>query len=195
MGTRHLTMVVQDGVYKVAQYGQWDGYPSCAGTTILQALHRAMNDDFSDFEEKIRSTSFVSKEEIQKRWKDVGADESGFVDASIADIFKNKWPQLNRDMGYEIIDFIIDQAPSLELDDRSPFAADSLFCEFAYVIDLDRRTFEVYEGFNTSPLNEHDRFYALMTEGKEYTPVKMIKSYDIDALPTTEVFSKDFAAD
>lgn len=27
MGTRHLTAVVIDGDYKVAQYGQWDGYP------------------------------------------------------------------------------------------------------------------------------------------------------------------------
>ena len=28
MGTRNLTCVFKDGEYKVAQYGQWDGYPS-----------------------------------------------------------------------------------------------------------------------------------------------------------------------
>jgi len=27
MGTRHLTMVIQNKEPKVAQYGQWDGYP------------------------------------------------------------------------------------------------------------------------------------------------------------------------
>ena len=27
MGTRNLTVVYLDGQYKVAQYGQWDGYP------------------------------------------------------------------------------------------------------------------------------------------------------------------------
>jgi len=27
MGTRNLTCVMKDGQYKVAQYGQWDGYP------------------------------------------------------------------------------------------------------------------------------------------------------------------------
>lgn len=26
MGTRNLTVVYIDGKYKVAQYGQWDGY-------------------------------------------------------------------------------------------------------------------------------------------------------------------------
>ena len=26
MGTRNLTAVFMDGEYKVAQYGQWDGY-------------------------------------------------------------------------------------------------------------------------------------------------------------------------
>lgn len=27
MGTRNLTMLISDGETKVAQYGQWDGYP------------------------------------------------------------------------------------------------------------------------------------------------------------------------
>lgn len=31
MGTRNLTCVVLDGEFKVAQYGQWDGYPEGSG--------------------------------------------------------------------------------------------------------------------------------------------------------------------
>ena len=27
MGTRHITAVVAEGQFVVAQYGQWDGYP------------------------------------------------------------------------------------------------------------------------------------------------------------------------
>lgn len=38
MGTRNLTCVVLDGEYKVAQYGQWDGYPEGQGRTILEFL-------------------------------------------------------------------------------------------------------------------------------------------------------------
>ncbi|MHC5949058.1 hypothetical protein ACVXZ3_04645 [Providencia hangzhouensis] len=38
MGTRHLICVAKDGDYKVAQYGQWDGYPSGQGLTLLTFL-------------------------------------------------------------------------------------------------------------------------------------------------------------
>jgi len=39
MGTRNLTMVISDGKTKIAQYGQWDGYPSGQGADILAFLH------------------------------------------------------------------------------------------------------------------------------------------------------------
>ena len=45
MGTRHLTCVVKDGDYKVAQYGQWDGYPSGQGIDILTFLREELNRD------------------------------------------------------------------------------------------------------------------------------------------------------
>ena len=44
MGTRNLTAVFMDGEYKVAQYGQWDGYPSGQGVDILNILKNAKKD-------------------------------------------------------------------------------------------------------------------------------------------------------
>ena len=45
MGTRNLTAVMIDGEYKVAQYGQWDGYPSGQGLTCLHFLRETMDED------------------------------------------------------------------------------------------------------------------------------------------------------
>ena len=38
MGTRNLTIVHSNGEYKVAQYGQWDGYPEGLGCQLLKYL-------------------------------------------------------------------------------------------------------------------------------------------------------------
>lgn len=38
MGTRNLTCVVVDGEMKVAQYGQWDGYPEGQGATCCEFI-------------------------------------------------------------------------------------------------------------------------------------------------------------
>ena len=38
MGTRHMIAVVNNGKYRVAQYGQWDGYPSGQGVGVLGFL-------------------------------------------------------------------------------------------------------------------------------------------------------------
>ena len=85
------------------------------------------------------------------------------------------------------------------LEDNINFAADSLCCEWAYVIDLDKRTFEVYEGFNQEPLTEDDRFFFLEEKSNkehrgedQYHPVKLVKSWSLDELPTEEEFLNAF---
>ncbi|MBO7663555.1 MAG: hypothetical protein J6U01_09310, partial [Clostridia bacterium] len=76
------------------------------------------------------------------------------------------------------------------------FAADGLYCEWAYVIDLDKRTFEVYTGFHTEPLTEKDRFYFLKDKEKgKYSGVHMVYAWRMDNLPTEDQFIKMLEAD
>jgi hypothetical protein len=42
MGTRNLVAVYLDGIHRIAQYGQWDGYPSGQGKTVLSFLRETL---------------------------------------------------------------------------------------------------------------------------------------------------------
>lgn len=193
MGTRNLTAVFIDGEYKVAQYGQWDGYPEGGGVHILKALQKAQEDDFETLKQACRNSQFISDDEINLRWSTVGADGTGFVSMDIANKFQEKWPQLGRDMGYKVIAHLLEHPEGLELSNSLSFAADSLFCEFAYVVDLDKNTFEVYRGFNKEKLDDNERFFGVeeanqdhRSDEDKYSPVRLWHSFDLNNLPEDE---------
>lgn len=174
MGTRHLIAVYQGGTHKIAQYGQWDGYPSDQGKNILAFLQDASKVHMlRDY--RLKNCRFLTQAEIDKINLEKNPIESR--------------PQLSRNLGSDILTLAA-SVDSLSLVDNIEFAADSLFCEWAYVIDFDQNVFEVYKGFNTKPAT--GRFADLPTEdGSEYQPVTLIKSYPLDDLPSYEQFIAD----
>ena len=201
MGTRHLTMVIQNKEPKVAQYGQWDGYPDGTGKNILEFFstnnerysikskknkgsHNSIN--FKIFKDQIAKTKFLSNEELHKRWIEFDPSGKG-MDLSTSKRFSLKYPALSRDTGSNVLQLIYD-GKCYELQDSRDFAEDSLYCEWAYVIDLDKNTFEVYEGFNKESLNKNERFYNGKDINTKYYPVKHIHTFDLNNLPSEEKF-------
>jgi hypothetical protein len=186
MGTRHLSMAYnKGGEVKVAQYGQWDGYPEGQGQEILKFLRSC---DLKKLEKEIETTKFLTSSAIKKLWKECGANGSDFVSGDVSDKFREKHPALSRDTGSEVFSLIYNGIK--ELQDNSDFVNDSLFCEYCYVIDFKKRTFEIYNGFNKKPLVRTERFYKPYTSDKYY-PVKFVKSYSLDKLPTIKKFLTD----
>jgi hypothetical protein len=189
MGTRNLTMVVWNNETKIAQYGQWDGYPSGQGITSLNFLKKC---DLNQFKERLKNLKFITSEEIEKKYVSCGATPScEFVTMDISDKFKSQWPELDRDCAAAILEMVYN-GDATELFNNESFAQDGLFCEWAYVIDLDKNTFEVYSGFGKEPLNENDRFYLPKTSEtvgrSEYSAVSLVKSYNLDNLPDESQF-------
>lgn len=194
MGTRNLTMVVKGGDYKVAQYCQWDGYPSGQGATVLTFLRDEM--DRGRFEAAVAAAREISEEDLKALWKECGADrDDGFVTMEVANEFKKRYPWLHRDCGADVLKIIQDCGGDIALNLALAFVKDSLFCEWAYVVDLDANVLEVYEGFNTKPLAESDRFFSEESPRNEYWPIRLAKSYPLDALPTDDEFQADLAQD
>lgn len=190
MGTRHLIAVMHGGEYKVAQYGQWDGYPSGQGLDVLNFLQAKM--DRALFEAKLKDVSFISQEELTQRWLDAGADpDSSWVTMQVAETMKSRYPENSRDTGSEILTIIQDADRPIKIVNSLDFAGDSVFCEWGYVIDLDKNTFEVYKGFNEISLTESDRFHGMPSSNDNHHPIRLLKSFDLNSLPTEEVFIEE----
>lgn len=188
MGTRHLICVVKDGKYKIAQYGQWDGYPSGQGTSILDFLKSG---NVFKLRQKVDSLTWITDEEHKARWEECGADGSGRVDMETAERFKQAYPELSRDTGAGVLDCIVEAEHPLKLYNRIEFAQDSLFCEWAYVLDLDNDTLEVYKGFNRTQVDPSERFYRegyKSHSGDQYYPVRFVASFPFADLPAPEIF-------
>lgn len=194
MGTRNLTAVYIDGEYKVAQYGQWDGYPDGQGMTALHFLRDKM--DVERFKAALRKCSYIGENEYTDLWKSFGMNEDGMVTMEQSNAMKKAHPQFSRDTGANILEIIQNHPDGTKLQDSLTFAADSLFCEWAWVIDFDSGTFEGFKGFNPMPLTEEDRFHFLREhEEGEYFGVRLAAKWKLDSLPTDEEFLAAFEED
>lgn len=192
MGTRHLISVVKDNNYKVAQYGQWDGYPEGQGLVVLNFLRDC---DIDKFKSQVDKCKFIEDENFFKNaYKELGINpRDGLITMEEADRFAAEYPQLSRDMGGKILNFIYNNDNVL-LENSIDFANDSLFCEWVYVVDLDNKKLEVYEGFNQSPLSKDERFFGC-SDDNGFHPVKHVISFNLDSLPSDSEFLDNFKED
>ena len=189
MGTRNLTRVVHEGAYRIAKYGQWDGYPESLGQEILKFLR--INFERNSFIENLKKIRFINDDELKALWKEAGADDSGWANIAVCDRFKEKHYALSRDCkGSELL-LAIQHGGVDKQTDSLNFAGSGLFCEWCYVIDLDKNTFEVYKGFNKTELKPTERFASIKRQEEEYSPVKHFKTYSLNKLPTVKKFLKD----
>jgi hypothetical protein len=199
MGTRGLIMVYANSEFKVAQYSQWDNYPEGNGQAILNFL-RDFDGEYKYLKKTMGRVTEAPEKEIGKSWVECGApqDGDGFVSLEIADKHTQAYPEWSRDTGAKILPLILSRQGYVALRRSIDFAADSLFCEWAYVIDLDIGTFTVFKGFNQEPLDEKDRFYFLQDNAEDWTPpyegaeryypIRALISWPLEALPTVEEF-------
>lgn len=181
MGTRHLIAAFYKGEYRIAQYGQWDGYPDGQGIDVLEfarALHDLGRDGFLAKLEKVSDLTAADREKVN-------ATEN----------WQREYPHLSRDAGAKILQMVWDGPDGMALQRNINFAGESLFCEWAYVLDFDKGALEAFKGFNHDDLDPSERFASIPVDAKspEYKPVKFVKSWPLDALPTNEQFLKDLA--
>lgn len=197
MGTRHLIMIMHKGEYEVSQYGQFDGYPNGRGVAVLEILRNTTPDKFR---EKMANVSHYTLLGLHKRFERVEKLTAKYQKQGIPNPREKayeEWAKENKILTREFCENVLttilgnDKNETIKVKLDLEFAAASLFCEWAYVIDLDKETLEVYRGFNKKQLGSRDRFKFLeefRDMQTEYHPIKLVASFDLNQLPSDEDF-------
>lgn len=172
MGTRGLTIVTYNNETRVAQYGQWDHYPSGQGVTVLEFLRKPEN--VEALRNNIDKCYWISQdghEALVDEFSGKASMGRGWMTSEESELFKESYPSLHRDTCAEILYVIAEATAPVPLKDESEFANDDLMCEGIYAVDLDRNIFS-----------------------SEYAPYPVV-TYELDKLPTVEEYIAAFKED
>jgi hypothetical protein len=139
MGTRNLTKVIDaEGITRVAQYGQWDGYPEYTGTRILDFIKD--HNMLEKIEKSLVKARFATQEELAEISKPFVNDED-MMTFEQGEQFAIMYPSLTRDTGCDILKVLVYSGGSIPLADESEFENDDLFCEGVYELNYKTRQF------------------------------------------------------
>ncbi|KAL2159158.1 hypothetical protein VTH06DRAFT_2590 [Thermothelomyces fergusii] len=183
MGTRHLICVFWKGKWFLAQYGQFDGYPEGQGVKIFSFLSYAQNIENlkAGLEHHIYQPTKEDIDAINAEcdaW-DQNREAQGLPYQRNMFGINQLYPSLARETSAGILG-IIARASQPESENETEggagknpkrvpvlleleFANDALFCEWAYVIDLDTEVFEIYGG--SEKKRDGHRFKDVGSEG------------------------------
>ncbi len=172
MGTRGFLGVYVDGQTK-GSYNHFDSYPSGLGVDVVTEL---LNRDPSvDYRQLARDlVSIDSEVPPTQAQKDLLLP---YTDLNVSKKSDDDWYCLTRDLQGCLL-----KPLEIGLYVPSTFYLDSLWCEYAYIWNLDDNTLEVYQGFQDKPhtLGRYGTAVQTLADGEKYYPVALIGTVPVD---------------
>lgn len=149
MGTRGLYGVRKNGVDKCT-YNHWDSYPSGLGSDVVKFCANNTVENLNKFFDNI---ILVLENSIPTETQIKECQKAGYVDLSVSTQSNEDWYCLLRNLQGNFKEYqkCIDSNSKIYMTDGIDFIQDSLFCEYAYIINLDDEVLEFYEGFQEEP--------------------------------------------
>ncbi len=173
MSTRGAFGFTIDGIDKI-QYNHFDSYPGGLGIDILKALRQ------SDLESLAGALSEGTHSALRAAARRVKIGTTAEDERLMRDAIR-EIPPLDAILKYELVDNSLD------------FLSDSLFCEWAWVVNFDTNKFEAYKGFQEKP-HTNGRFSANVKgvdhRTTAYYPVALVAEWPLNALPSDADFFK-----
>jgi hypothetical protein len=163
-----------------AMYNHWDSYPTGLGEVMVKWM-LAQDGDFSDAIEKFDRLTAV--DENAEPTEDQKLALVRYLNLSVGSRTDSDWYNLLRDTQGNPVGAL--EAGFFA--DYFKFGEDSLFCEYGYVVDLDRKVLEVYKGFQTAP-HEEGRWAGGASRTVDfgsrdtYHPIKLIEEFTLPDL-------------
>ncbi len=160
MGTRGITEVIFENDLKVAQYGQWDHYPSGQGLDIFNFLKD--QDNIDKLKSGLANVTYPSTAELDDIYKNY-TNENGMSTMEQGEQFADAYPSLTRDTGGRILEVIANSTGPTPLYMDADFKNDELFCEGVYTVNLDDETFTSKYGGNETVIT----FESILTMNED----------------------------
>lgn len=188
MGTRGSLGFRSNGTDYLS-YNHFDSYPSGLGVEVLKFVRRYAG-RLDNLKAKLSKLKAVTQADTPTP-KDIKA-LAPFTELAVSEQSTADWYCLTRATQGDLVKIL--KSGYMYVDNE--FILDSLFCEYAYIINLDSETLEVYEGFQRK---RHDKGrYGRKTRSREplagdskYWGCALIKEYPLADLPDKQQFIKD----
>ena len=178
MGTRGLFGLRYDGIDKVT-YNHYDSYPGGLGCDLLAELRQFSIRDMLAAFKRIKLVGQGDKPSAKdvKRYAE-------HTDLEVNTKAADNWYNVLRECQGTLIPWVTGGVGHMIGGDD--FIRDSLFCEWAFIVNLDSGKLEVYEGFQRA---EHDKGrYAKLPKDGDYFPCALVAEFALDDLPDDGVF-------
>ena len=181
MGTRGLLGFIIKGRRK-GTYNHYDSYPTGLGDLIVKFLLSLSPKELQSMAERVENIVWVTEDEPPSKEMQEEYSGKGFANVDVGKQQLDTWYCLLREcQGAKALPLICTGELQHIVDDTN-FAKQSLFCEWAYFIDFEKRVLETWRGFQNQ-VSPDNPFGQEMKDG--YGPIAMVNTTPFDQLSSS----------
>ena len=181
MGTRGAFGFYKDGKGKIT-YNHFDSYPEWLGVKILGTLKK-----FSIKQIKEAFDNIILVNEHEKPNKKQIKECREFSNLNVNRRSYEDWYCLLRKAQGDIGVYL--NGNCRYMIDSEDFLKDSLFCEYGYVANLDKKVLEIWIGFQKGI--QKNRYKVSKVDEQGYGNCALVKEYPLNKLPSEKKFLED----
>lgn len=181
MGTRGLVGFRLESKDYLA-YNHFDSYPSGLGQEVIEQLAQLNIEELPD---AVRSLTLVTDDTPIA--KDAVERLKAYTELHVSEQSTEDWYCLLHGAQGNLVAYLeIELMP-----DNAAFIRDSLFCEWAYIINLDSDKLEVWRGFQKLP--DPNNRYGQEADDSGYYPCTMLTQFPLKSVTTADIMRLELA--